>query len=52
MDLKAYGTLIIGLRLNVTEQSGTTRNFFIFPVCLNMNPQGIAALSGQELAER
>ena len=51
MDLKAYGTFIVGWRLNYGAERNYTELICFFPVCLNLNAQGIASLSGQELAE-
>ena len=47
MDLKAYGTFIVGWRLNYGKERNYTELFFVFPVCLNGNAQGVASLSGR-----
>ena len=51
-DLKAYGTFIIGWRLNYGTERNDTELFLFFPVCLDLNSRGVASLSGHELAER
>ena len=44
-DLKAYGTFIIGWRLNYGTERNDTELFLFFPVCLDLNSRGVASLS-------
>ena len=41
--------LLLSAGASISERSGTTRNYFVFPVCLNGNSQGVASLSGRNL---
>ena len=40
MDLKAYGTLFVGLRLKSTERNGTDTELFCFSGLLEFEPAG------------